>query len=43
MSFKAVVLSSIILITRTSSRMKIVLSAFFKQSNKLILLVCSLM
>ena len=43
MSFKAVVLSSIILITRTSSRMKIVLGSFFKRNNKLILLVCSLM
>ena len=39
MSFKAVVLSSIILITRTSSGMKIVLSSFFKGNNKLILLV----
>ena len=43
MSFKAVVLSSIMLITRRSSRMKIVLSSFFKRNNKLTLLVCSLM
>ena len=43
MSVKAVVLSPIILITRTSSRMKIVLISFFKRNNKLILLVCSLM
>ena len=43
MSFQAVVLSSIILITRIGSRMKIALSSFFKSNNKLILLVCSLM